>query len=190
MKDYDILMVGVGGQGTVLSSDIVCEVALAGGSDVKKSEIHGMAQRGGSVVSHVRIGKRVSSPVLPLKGADIILSFEDMEFLRYPEYVNDETVLILNRYKIYPPSVASGDENYPESQVADLKDRFSTVFEMDAMEMAQKIGNPKVAGMVLLGKLASLLHYEQEVWKEVVSKKVPPKTVELNLKAFDAGFGS
>lgn len=188
MKDINILMIGVGGQGTVLSSDIVCDVALAGDADVKKSEIHGMAQRGGSVVSHVRIGDKVLSPVIPVGEADIVISFENMEFLRYPEYAGKEISLVVNKYRIYPPSVAGGQETYPAEQAEETKIAFKEVFEIDAMTTATGLGNSKVAGMVMLGKLAALLPFDAEIWRSVISKKVPPKTIDVNLAAFNAGY--
>lgn len=188
MKDINILMIGVGGQGTVLSSDIVCDVALAGDADVKKSEIHGMAQRGGSVVSHVRIGSKVLSPVISIGDTDVVVSFESMEFLRYPEHAGENTALVLNTHRIYPPSVADGKEVYPSEKAEQTKAFFKEVFEIDAMAIATGIGNSKVAGMVMLGKLAALLPFSVELWKSVISKKVPPKTIDVNLAAFDAGY--
>jgi indolepyruvate ferredoxin oxidoreductase beta subunit len=184
----DILMVGVGGQGTVLSSNIVCDVALANGFDVKKSEIHGMAQRGGSVVTHIRVGEEVFSPTIPEKSADIIVSFERMEFLRYMNYHNDKTVLILNTQVIAPPSVADGTAEYPEEKIADVKAKFSKVYETDAISKAMEIGNPKVAGMIVLGILAKSVPFKKEAWEQAIRDRVPPKTIDLNLKAFDLGY--
>lgn len=185
-----ILMVGVGGQGTVLSSDIVCDVALAEGFDVKKSEIHGMAQRGGSVVSHVIFGEKVYTPVIAEGEADILLSFENMEYLRYLNYKNDKTVLLLNQNKILPPSVASGEEVYPVEPIENQKNDFSSTFELDANSIAIECGNIKVAGMVMLGKLAALLPFKPESWEDVISARVPQKTIESNIKAFKAGLNS
>jgi len=184
----DILLVGVGGQGTVLSSDIICDAALNAGYDVKKSEIHGMAQRGGSVVSHVRVSDKVMSPVMQLGEADIIVSFENMEYLRYLEFVGADTELILSTYRVFPPAVLSGKEAYPEEETEGHKDTFKSVLEYDAMEVAKEIGNPKVAGMVMLGSLAKKLPFDKEAWAKAISDGVPPKTIELNLKAFDVGF--
>lgn len=184
----DILMVGVGGQGTVLSSNIVCDVALANGYDVKKSEIHGMAQRGGSVVTHIRVGDEVFSPTIPDKGADIVVSFERMEFLRYADYYNDETTLILNSQVIAPPSVADGTAEYPEERIIDEKRQFSKVYETDAISKAMELGNPKVAGMIVLGILAKSVPFKKEAWEQAIKDRVPPKTIELNLKAFDVGY--
>lgn len=184
----DILMVGVGGQGTVLSSNIVCDVALANGYDVKKSEIHGMAQRGGSVVTHIRVGEKVYSPTIPEKSADILVSFERMEFLRYAEYYGDDTVLILNTQEIAPPTVADGSASYPEDKIDEVKKGFSKVYETDAISKAKELGNPKVAGMIVLGILAKSVPFKKEAWEQAIKDRVPPKTIELNLKAFDLGY--
>ena len=188
MMKLDILMVGVGGQGTVLSSNIVCDVALAAGYDVKKSEIHGMAQRGGSVVTHIRIGETVDSPTIPLKSADIVVSFERMEFLRYSEYISDNTTLILNTQMILPPSVADGAAEYPQSKIDSVKSKFSKVYEIDAISKAIELGNQKIAGMVVLGILAKAVPFGKEEWEQAIKDRVPPKTIDLNLKAFDTGY--
>jgi indolepyruvate ferredoxin oxidoreductase beta subunit len=187
---WDILMFGVGGQGTVLSSDIVCEVALLNGFDAKKSEIHGMAQRGGSVVSHVRIGRKVYSPVIPEGSADILVSFEYMEFLRYLNFINENSILILNTNKIYPPSVLSGKESYPDNIISEKLSIFREVEMLDALNIAKNVGNLKVAGMAVVGKLAGQLPFDTESWLEVIREKVPLKTVESNVKAFKCGLDS
>lgn len=184
----NILMVGVGGQGIVLSSDIVCDVALAAGFDVKKSEIHGMAQRGGSVVSHVRIAEKVFSPVISEGDADIVMSFEQMEFLRYLEYPKKDTTLLLNTNRIFPPGVASGKEIYPEELVARNKAQFGTILEIDAATLAREAGSVKAAGTVMLGLLAKKLPFAVELWHEAISGKVPAKLVDVNLKCFNAGY--
>lgn len=185
---FNIIMVGVGGQGTVLSSDIVCDVALNSGYDAKKSEIHGMAQRGGSVVSHVRIAKKVYSPVIPFGEADILVSFEYMEFLRYMEYVKSDTLLVLNKNKIFPPGVLSGKEEYPEKIIKQKLKLFKNVSKVDALKIAEESGNLKVAGMAVVGALARFLPFEKDAWKSAIENKVPPKTVKSNIKAFEAGF--
>jgi indolepyruvate ferredoxin oxidoreductase beta subunit len=186
----DILMVGVGGQGTVLASDILCDVALSAGYDVKKSEIHGMAQRGGSVISHVRIGKKVFSPVIPVGSADILVSFEKMEFLRYFEYINNETILLLNEGKIYPPGAAGGEEKYPDSLIEEKITIFKKYYLLNAFDIADKVFNRKVTSTVMLGKLASVLEIKPDIWKDVISEKVPPKTKGKNIEAFDAGYNT
>lgn len=184
----NILMVGVGGQGIILASNIACSVFLASGYDVKKSEIHGMAQRGGSVVSHIRFGEKIFSPVIPQASADVIVSFENMEFLRYMEFVKPSTALILNEKKILPPSVSMGELSYPDKEVEDGKKTFSTVLTLDAERIALDAGNLKVAGMAMLGDLCKVLGMNHNVWLDVISKSVPPKTVDVNLKAFESCF--
>jgi indolepyruvate ferredoxin oxidoreductase beta subunit len=185
---YDILMFGVGGQGTVLSSDIVCEVALESGFDAKKSEIHGMAQRGGSVVSHVRIAEKVFSPVIALGEADILVSFEHMEFLRYIEYASENSTLILNTNKIFPPGVLSGKEEYPDKIIRQKLKLFKYVKTLDALDIAKSAGNMKVAGMAVVGALARMLPFKKDVWENVIKGKVPSKTIESNIKAFNMGY--
>lgn len=184
----DILMVGVGGQGIVLASNIVCDVALLAGYDVKKSEIHGMAQRGGSVTSHVRIAESVHSPVISFGQADIVLSFERMEFLRYLEYINPTSKLIVSTQRILPPGVASGVEAYPDALADGERARFAEAIEVDALGMATKAGTAKAAGMPILGQLAKMLPFERKHWETAISEGVPPKTIDVNLKAFAAGF--
>ncbi|MGA1863257.1 indolepyruvate oxidoreductase subunit beta [Deferribacter thermophilus] len=184
----DILMVGVGGQGIVLASDIVCDVALLEGYDVKKSEIHGMAQRGGSVVSHVRIANKVYSPVIPFGQADIIVSFEYMEFLRYLGYKNEDTKLLLNTNKIYPPSVTMAEADYPEDTVENYKTKFATLVEKDGLKLAEKAGNVKAVSTVMLGALAKMLDFKKDSWLEVIKDRVPSKVVDVNIKAFELGY--
>ncbi|KAA0258059.1 indolepyruvate oxidoreductase subunit beta [Deferribacter autotrophicus] len=184
----DILMVGVGGQGIVLASDILCDVALLEGYDVKKSEIHGMAQRGGSVVSHVRVGDKVFSPVIPVGEADVIVSYENMEFLRYLEYKNNNTMLILNTNRIYPPPVAMGEADYPDELIEKEKKNFKELYEIDALKIAKESGNVKVVSTVMLGALAKLLPFKKDSWYEVIRMRVPKKVVDVNIKAFDLGY--
>lgn len=181
-----ILMVGVGGQGIVLASNIATAVFLELGYDAKKSEIHGMAQRGGSVVSHIRYSdEAVLSPVIPFNEADIIISFEQMEFLRYLDYVNDKTVLIVNKRKISPPAVATGVDAYPQSVVDEKKKLFAKVYEIDADATAVEAGSSKVASIPLLAKLAVALENPKNAWIKVISEYVPKKTVDINRKAFE-----
>ncbi len=184
----NIIMAGVGGQGIILASNIACAALLQSGYDVKKSEIHGMAQRGGSVLSFVRFGGKVYSPVVPLGSADVIISFENMEFLRYLEYVNKNTILILNERKIMPPSVSIGKEEYPVNYINDYKSKFASVYEIDADKLASEAGNSKAAGMPLLGELCKILEMDKSIWEEVIKNSVPQKTIDVNIKAFRSGF--
>ncbi len=183
-----ILMVGVGGQGIILASNIACEALMAAGYDVKKSEIHGMAQRGGSVVSHVKYGKSVSSPVISEGEADVIMSFEYMEFLRYMSYKNDNTTLILNTRRILPPSVANGTNAYPADVVERDKLLYKNLCEVDADGLAEKAGNVKAASMPLLGELAKILDVDMSIWEKVIKENVPQKTIDVNIKAFNSVY--
>jgi indolepyruvate ferredoxin oxidoreductase beta subunit len=180
-------MVGVGGQGIVLAGNVLCRAALNDNLDVKKSEIHGMAQRGGSVVSHVRFGDEVFSPSIPLGGADFILSFEKMEYLRYLNYANKESVLLLNSRHILPPSVSLGQQAYPDAVADAEKARFAQNYELDADSAAEEAGNAKTAGIVMLGALARLLKISDTAWSEAISASVPAKVLEANQKAFNLG---
>ncbi|MBQ3033181.1 MAG: indolepyruvate oxidoreductase subunit beta [Deferribacterales bacterium] len=184
----NIIMAGVGGQGIILASNIACAAFLEAGFDVKKSEIHGMAQRGGSVMSHVRFGDKVYSPVVSHQGADVVVSFEHMEFLRYMGYVNEKTTLILNTRKILPPSVAMGTAQYPDSLIDDYKGKFAQVYEIEADKIAAEAGNIKAAGMPLLGELCKILGMDKEIWENVIRSSVPPKTLDINIKAFRSVF--
>lgn len=184
MMKFDILVIGVGGQGSVLASDIICQVALLENLDVKKSEIHGMAQRGGSVVSHVRIGEKVYSPTISEGKADIVLSLERMEFLRYMEYVSKKTILINNKQKIIPTSIINDAELYPDNLIDSHYTYFKKVYEFDAFQIAKESGNPKGVSVVCLGFLSNLLPFSVDNWQKAVTEKVPPKTTDANIKAF------
>ena len=187
MQIKSVLMVGVGGQGIVLAGNVLAKAALSAGFDVKKSEIHGMAQRGGSVVSHVRIGDEVLSPSIPLGGADFILSFEKMEYLRYLQYASVESVLIVNSRRILPPSVSLGKDSYPEETAESEKSRFTRTYELDATGAAIQAGNAKTASIVLLGALSSFLEIDVASWERAIAESVPAKVTECNLIAFNSG---
>jgi indolepyruvate ferredoxin oxidoreductase beta subunit len=189
-KSYNFLLAGVGGQGTILASDVLAEVALAAGYDVKKSEVHGMAQRGGSVNTHIRWdAERVHSPLIGLGEADLLLIFEEAEALRYAEFLKPGGAAIINCHVIKPITVTSGGAEYPtEDQVqavyATLTERFYLV---PGTTIAEELGNARTANVVLLGALSSLLEVPAETWLEVIKKRVPPKYVELNHQAFLRG---
>jgi len=183
----NILMVGVGGQGVILASNILSEVAMMAGFDVKKNESHGQSQRSGSVSSHVRYGKKVFSPVISRGEADIILAFEELESLRWANYLKPGGKIIVNRQRIYPPSVTSGIDKYPEDVVSVLlKDKLD-VIAIDGMELASQIGNPLVISTILLGIMSNLLDFPDKTWKAAIRKLVPEKHKDLNLKAFQEG---
>ncbi len=190
MQACNFLLAGVGGQGTILASDVLAEVALAAGLDVKKSEVHGMAQRGGSVNTHVRWNAgQVHSPLIGEGEADILLAFEEAEALRYARYLRQGGVVVVNRQAIKPITVTSGGAHYPSEE--DLRavyeritDRFYVV---PGAELAEKLGNARAANVVLLGVLSSFFDLPAETWLAVIEKRVPPRYVELNRQAFFAG---
>ncbi|OAT85262.1 indolepyruvate oxidoreductase subunit beta [Desulfotomaculum copahuensis] len=188
-KKKDFILAGVGGQGTILASDILMEVGLALGYDVKKSEVHGMSQRGGAVESHVRWGERVFSPLAEKGRVDYLVGFEMLEAARWPSYLLKGGTAVVNRYRIPPPAVNLGQARYPEEREIDslLAGRAGRVWWVPATEMAQELGNAAVAGVVLLGALSTLLEGEEALWLDVIERTVPAKFVALNKQAFLAG---
>ncbi len=187
-KVTNILVVGVGGQGIILAGEILADVALNAGFDIKKSEIHGMAQRGGSVNSQVRFGKQVFSPVIPRGEADILLSFEKLEPLRWIEYCNAKTVAIVNDHSIHSLTTATGLQRYPDNVEDELNARFGNLFLIPAQDIAENIGNPRVVNVVLLGLMASMLDFDKENWLDALKKRLKPKFIDINLKAFESGY--
>jgi indolepyruvate ferredoxin oxidoreductase beta subunit len=182
-----ILLAGVGGQGILRASDIMCMAMMEAGFDVKKSEVHGMAQRGGCVTSHVRYGSKVYSPLAKLGSIDILIAFEKMESLRYLNYLTKNGIIILNSEEIYPPAINLGDASYPEDAVSLLKTNYSHVKEIDATELAKKAGNVKAANVVLLGAVSSIMNIQQSAWESVIKKAFPEKLIKVNLAAFQMG---
>ena len=189
-KSYNFLLAGVGGQGTILASNILAEVALAAGFDVKKSEVHGMAQRGGSVNTHVRWdAERVRSPLIGLGEADILLVFEVAEALRYAEYLRPGGAAIVNQHTIKPITVTSGGAQHPAEADLDrvygaLTDRLHLV---PGTGIASDLGNTRAANVVLIGAMSTFLDIPVRTWLEVIEARVPPKYVELNRQAFMRG---
>jgi len=189
VKKIDFLMAGVGGQGTILASNILAETGLELGYDVKTAEVHGMAQRGGSVESHVRWGEKVYSPLVEQGKADFLIGFEMLEAARWPAYLGKDSVALVNRYRIPPPLVNLGKVEYPSVKEIEaiLTAKGSRALWIDATEIAVDVGNPATVGVVLLGALSNLVGGAEEVWLEVIKKLVPPKFVDLNQRAFTAG---
>ena len=187
MRTKNIMIVGVGGQGTLLTSRILGGLAIEGGYDVKLSEVHGMAQRGGSVVTFVRYGEKVAEPIVEEGQADVLIAFEKLEALRYAHFLKAEGVMIVNDWRIDPMPVVIGMEKYPEHILEDLKQQ-RKVYAVNATEEAKKIGNPRVFNMIVLGIAAQHMDFTKEQWYEVIEKTVPEKTIEINKKAFDAGY--
>lgn len=183
----NILLVGVGGQGILLASEILAEAFMIAGFDVKKSEIHGMSQRGGSVVSHVRFGKKVFSPVVPEGEGDILFGFELLETSRYLHLLRSGAKVIANDFRIQPPAVQLGQQRYPDNLQASIATRFPDFQLVDGLKIATEVGNPKVANTVLLGAVSSHLQLDATIWQAALQKMVPAKALAVNLQAFEAG---
>ena len=184
-----ILLAGVGGQGVLLASDILCRVFMAAGLDVKKSEVHGMAQRGGCVTSHVRYGEKVHSPLAKKNNIDVLVSFEQMETLRYLDYVKESGTVIINTEEIYPPAVNRGEAPYPANVVETVRLFFTTVVPVDATALSLRAGNMRAVNTVLLGALSSCLNLSLGLWEKVLQESFPTKLVGVNQKAFTMGRG-
>ena len=187
MKNLNIMVVGVGGQGTLLTSRIIGKTALAAGYDVKLSEVHGMAQRGGSVVTFVRFGEKVSEPVVEEGSADVLIAFERLEAMRYAHYLKKDGVMIVNDCRIDPMTVVIGASTYPENIIETLKEKHN-VYVLDGGAIAKELGNSKVLNSVVLGLSAKHIGFSKEEWIETVKNTVPPKTVEINVNAFNKGY--
>ncbi len=186
-KSGNILLCGVGGQGIILASEVLSSVLLKAGFDVKQSEVHGMAQRGGSVVSHIRFGEKVYSPLIEPGTADTTVSFELLEALRYlPLYRRGATVIV-NTQKILPSPVASGMAEYPEDVIGQLTARGLSVHPVNAFEIASAAGEKRAANMVLLGALSAFLPVEEKLFLSAVEDRVPEKFKKANLEAFRKG---
>jgi len=183
----NILLVGVGGQGILLASEILSEAAMLAGFDVKKSEIHGMSQRGGSVVSHVRFGSEVFSPIVPEGEGDILFGFELMETCRSLPLIRPGGTVVANDLQISPPSVLMGQETYPDDLVLRIQDRFPDFLLVDGQKIARDAGNARAANTVLLGAVSRRLAIAEEFWMRALEKMVPPRALEVNNKAFRIG---
>lgn len=184
-----ILFVGVGGQGIILASKILSEGLLKLGYDVKMSEIHGMAQRGGSVTTQVRFGDKVYSPCIGKEEADVVVAFEKVEALRWLPQLQKDGALIVNDYEIYSLPVLIGREQYPEGIVEKLKKHLKKVKVFDAVKIAEDLGNVRAQNIVVLGVLIKALGLDKELnWTEVLKEFLPPRLYELNVKALEAGM--
>ncbi|NTV48099.1 MAG: indolepyruvate oxidoreductase subunit beta [Geobacteraceae bacterium] len=183
----NILLVGVGGQGILLASEILSEAAMLAGFDVKKSEIHGMSQRGGSVVSHVRYGAEVFSPIVPEGEGDILFGFELMETVRSLTLLKPGGTVVANDLQISPPSVLMGQETYPAELAERIKTQFADFLLVDGQKMATDAGNVRAANTVLLGAVSKRLDIAEEFWLKALQKMVPVKALQVNLCAFRMG---
>ena len=187
METKSIMIVGVGGQGSLLASRIIGNVLLSQGYDVKVSEVHGMSQRGGSVVTYVKYGDKVYSPVVEKGEADIIVSFELLEAARWLSYLKKGGHLITSNQQLDPMPVITGSATYPENIVEKLRELGADVISADAVALAQQAGNAKASNVVLMGLIASKMDFDDEVWINAIKQCVPEKFLELNLKAFELG---
>jgi len=187
METKNIMIVGVGGQGTLLTSRILGGLAVRRGFDVKLSEVHGMAQRGGSVVTFVRYGESVAEPVIEPGQADVLIAFERLEALRYAHFLKKDGVAVINDHRIDPVTVLTGATNYPENIIEDLSARYKTV-SADATMLAAEMSAPKAFNIVVLGLAARHLDFSYDEWLSVIETAVPPKTIEMNKKTFEAGY--
>lgn len=185
----NIMIVGVGGQGTLLTSRILGGITVAAGYDVKLSEVHGMAQRGGSVVTYVRYGEKVAEPIVEEGQADVLIAFEKLEAFRYSHFLKKDGAIVVNDHRIDPITVVTGAAQYPDHIIEKLEEKYR-VYKVNAMEEALKMGNAKVFNIIVLGVAAKHMDFSKEAWLNVIEKTVPPKTVEINKKAFLLGYES
>jgi indolepyruvate ferredoxin oxidoreductase beta subunit len=186
-KTTNVLVVGTGGQGVITASEILSDVAMLSGFDTKKSEIHGMSQRGGVVTSHVRYSQKVYSPMIMEGEADILLSFELAETVRWLHYLKPAGRVITSLQRIIPPAVYAGMGSYPEDAESVIRQGTSDPIFVEALPLATTLGNPRLVNTILLGIASTLLELPVEGWKTVIADRVPPKFKELNLVAFDRG---
>lgn len=182
----NVLLVGVGGQGTILASKILSSGLVMLGYDVKMSEIHGMSQRGGSVSTQIRYGAKVFSPIIGKGEADLLVSFETMETARWLDYLKPEAKIVANMYQIPPASVLFGNTEYPQTTLKDISEK-ANLLCLDAAKIANELGNGKVMNIVILGTLVKILGLDKLDWHELLSGKIKPNLVEINIKAFEAG---
>ena len=190
METKNIMIVGVGGQGTLLASKLLGRLLLGKGYDVKVSEVHGMSQRGGSVVTYVRWGDRGSSPIIDKGQADCILSFELLEAARYTEYLKPGGRIIVNSQQINPMPVIAGMADYPENLGEKLGTLEMHVDALDALALAEEAGSSKAVNLVLMGRLAKHFDFTKEEWMDAIEQSVPPKFLEMNKKAFELGLSA
>jgi indolepyruvate ferredoxin oxidoreductase beta subunit len=188
MTKLNIMIVGVGGQGSLLASRVLGNVALKKSYEVKVSEVHGMSQRGGSVVTYVKIGPKVYSPMIEKRETDIILAFEQLEALRWVNYLKDDGMIIINEQKINPMPVIMGKAEYPQNIIEKIKSKYKNVKSLDALSIAKQCGNIKAVNIVLIGVMARSTDIEKEVWIESIREVVPQKFLDINIRAFEAGY--
>jgi len=183
----NVLVAGVGGQGVILASDIMSEVFMEAGYDVKKSEIHGMAMRGGIVTSHFRFGKKVYSPLIKEGEVDILFAFEQLEGLRWINHLRSQGKIIMNDHRVNPPIVNLGEMEYPRNIPETIRSKFKDFYLIKGTEIALQVGDIRAANVVLLGAMSKFFEIDQELWLKTILNYLPPKVHEVNRKAFAAG---
>jgi len=183
----NILVAGVGGQGVILASDIMCEVFMEAGYDVKKSEVHGMAMRGGIVTSHFRFGKKVYSPLIKEGEADILFAFEQLEGLRWVNHLRLNGKIVMNDHKINPPAVNLGEMEYPKAIPKMIRSKIKNFYLVKGTEIALQLGDVRAANVVLLGAISKFFELNGDLWLKTILNYLPAKVHELNKKAFSAG---
>ena len=186
-KIINVVTCGVGGQGVLLFTDILADVALRAGLDVKKSEVHGMAQRGGSVVSQLRFGEQVFSPLIEETTADFIVGFEKLETLRYIHFLSEKGKVLVDSLEISPMPVLTGVVEYPKDIMERIKSRAANVYEVNAYSKAKELGETRTQNVIMLGAVSRFLKFPLDLYKASIEKNVKAKFVELNLKAFNQG---
>ncbi|MBN2415751.1 indolepyruvate oxidoreductase subunit beta [bacterium] len=184
---HNVLIVGVGGQGVLLASEVLSSVSMEAGFDTKKSEVHGMAQRGGVVSSHVRFGEKVYSALIKEGEADVILAFEQAEAQRWIHFLRPEGSIIINKYKLFPPIASMKGFDYPEDPIGAVKKRTANVTVVEAVKLANGLGNSRLVNTILLGVLSLRLDIPTQIWEKVISERVPKGTEKLNITAFQEG---
>ena len=189
MKTKNVMIVGVGGQGTLLASKLLGRLLLKKGYDVKGSEVHGMSQRGGSVVTYVRYGEKVYSPVVDKGEADFIISFEMLEAARWVEYLKKGGTIVTNTQEINPMPVIIGAAEYPQNLAEKIAEKGINIEAFDALSLAEEAGTSKAVNLVLLGRISKYFDFTDEEWMDAIEKSVPAKFLELNKKAFSLGKG-
>lgn len=187
IETKNIMIVGVGGQGTLLTSRVLGGVILQAGYDVKLSEVHGMAQRGGSVVTFVRFGDKVCEPIVEEGQADVLIAFEKLEAARYAHFLKKDGVLIVNEQRIDPMPVIIGNAKYPEDIIETLEEKYNLI-KVNALEEAKKLGNSRTFNIIILGIAARHMEFSKDEWLKVIEDTVPAKTIGINKKAFEIGF--
>ena len=187
MNTKSVMIVGVGGQGSLLASRILGTVFMAQGYDVKVSEVHGMSQRGGSVVTYIKYGEKVYSPIVEQGEADYLLSFEQLEAARWLSYLKNDGTMNVSDQKIDPMPVITGAAEYPEDVIGKLKGTGANIIDVDALKLATEAGSSKATNVVLIGVLSTIMPFPKEEWEKAIVQLVPPKFLEMNKKAFKLG---